>query len=270
MTSDVAYAPSERAPFDWQLLAGLVIVALVVLSALLSLIWTPHAGTIAATLAEPDVIHWLGTDAAGRDVVSALMSATLGTLLLAAFATLVCLLIGIPVGTAIALRYEGDVPPVPTLGLPAAALAIALVVSGLNAPGNLTVILAIVLPGVPAAVQLVIVSLRPLWRLDFVTSARLAGLGAFSTAQRHVVPRLLPPLVATAFELLAAAVLIEVTLAFAGLGTLPPGTSLGLLLREGQQFLAIRPLLVVAPGLVTVIAALALLLVAARCRNGAR
>ena len=112
--------------------------------------------------------------------------------------------------------------------------------------------------------------MRPLWRLEFVTSARLAGLGSFSTAQRHVVPRLLPQLVAIAFELLAAALLIEVTLAFAGLGTLPPGTSLGLLLRDGQQFLTIRPLLVIVPGVVTVAAALALLVVAARCRNGAR
>ncbi len=270
MTTDVAYAPPARPPFDWQLLAGLAVVALVALSALLSLFWTPHAGAAAATLAEPDLIHWLGTDAEGRDVLSSLMSAMLGSLSLAAFATLVCLFIGIPIGTIIALRYEGEVPAVPTLSLPAAALAIALVVSALDAPGNLTVILAIVLPGLPATVQLVVASLRPLWRLDFVTSARLAGLSAFSTAQRHVVPRLLPPLVATAFELLAVALLIEVMLAFAGLGTLPPGTSLGLMLRDAQQFLTIRPLLVIAPGLVTTIAALALLLVAARCRHGAR
>ena len=270
MTTEAAYAAPGRPTFDWQLLAGLVIVALVVLPALASLFWTPHANTVAATLAEPSAIHWLGTDAAGRDVLSSLMSAALASLLLVGFATLVCLLIGVPVGAFIALRYEGEVPPVPTLSLPAAALAIALVVSGLGAPGNLTVILAIVLPGVPAAVQLVVASVRPLWQLDFVTSARLAGLSSFSAAQRHVVPRLLPQLVAIVFELLAAALLIEVTLAFAGLGTLPPGTSLGLLLRDGQQFLTIRPLLVVAPGVVTVAAALALLVVATRCRNGAR
>lgn len=270
MTTDAIHASPERPDFDWHLLGGLVIVALVLLPALLSLFWTPHASTTAATLAEPDATHWLGTDAAGRDVLSALMSATLASLLLAGFATLVCLLIGAPIGTFIALRYEGEVPSVPTLSLPAAALAVALVVSGLGAPGNLTVILAIVLPGLPAAGQLVVAALRPIWQLDFVTSARLAGLSAFSTAQRHVVPRLLPKLVAIACELLAAALLIEVTLSFAGLGTLPPGTSLGLMLRDGQQFLTIRPLLVIAPGIVTVAAALALLIVAARCRNGAR
>lgn len=270
MTIEAAYAPPRSPPFDWQLLAGLVVVALVVLPALLSLFWTPHGNTAFATLAEPDATHWLGTDAAGRDVLSSLMSAALASLLLAGFATLVCLLIGAPIGAFIAPRYEGEVPSVPTLSLPAAALAIALVVSGLGAPGNLTVILAIVLPGLPAAVQLVVAGVRPLWQLDFVTSARLAGLSSFSTAQRHVVPRLLPQLVAIAFELLAAALLIEVTLAFAGLGTLPPGSSLGLLLRDGQQFLTIRPLLVIVPGVVTVAAALALLVVAARCRNGAR
>jgi peptide/nickel transport system permease protein len=270
MTADVAYAAAPRAPFDWPLLAGLVVVALVGLAALLSLVWTPYAGAVATPLAEPGVLHWLGTDAEGQDVVSMLMVATLSSLSLAGFATLLCLLAGIPVGAVIALRYEGDMPGPSVLGLPAFALAIALVVSGMGVPGTLTVIAAIVLPGLLAAVLLVVAYLRPLWRLDFVTSARLAGLGPLSTIQRHVVPRLLPPLTATAFELLAVALLIEVMLGFAGLGPLPPGTSLGLLLRDGQQFLTIRPLLVVAPGLVTVITALALITVAARCRHGAR
>jgi len=119
MTTEAAYAAPGRPTFDWQLLAGLVIVALVVLPALASLFWTPHANTVAATLAEPSAIHWLGTDAAGRDVLSSLMSAALASLLLVGFATLVCLLIGVPVGAFIALRYEGEVPPVPTLSLPA-------------------------------------------------------------------------------------------------------------------------------------------------------
>lgn len=270
MTSEAIGIARRRSNFDWVLVAGLVLFTLVLFPAIASLFWTPYGNTLATGLAEPGPAHWFGTDATGRDVIASLMSAALATLVLAAFATLICLMLGVPIGVAIGVRYEGHLPDVPVLSLPAAALAIALVVSGLGAPGNLTVILAIVVPGLPAAATLVAAALRPLWRLDFVTSARLAGLSPLLTAQRHVLPRLLPPFIAVAFELLAAALLIEVTLAFAGLGTVPPGTSLGLMLRDGQQFITIRPLLVIAPGLVTVAAALSLLIVAARGRHGLR
>jgi ABC-type dipeptide/oligopeptide/nickel transport system permease subunit len=66
----------------------------------------------------------------------------------------------------------------------------------------------------------------------------------------------------------AAALLVELTLSFAGLGVDGTGLSLGTMLRDGQQLAQVRPLLVVAPGAVAVLTILALLVAASGLREG--
>jgi peptide/nickel transport system permease protein len=112
--------------------------------------------------------------------------------------------------------------------------------------------------------------MAPVLAADYVAAARLAGLGWLGAGQRHVVPMVLPGLVALGMELLAAAMLIEVTLSFAGLGVDGAGLSLGTMLRDGQQLAQARPLLVVAPGAVAVVTALALLIAAGGLREAPR
>lgn len=268
MTAELALDPPRRPPINWLLALALVLVAAFVLPALAALFWTPFGNTTSTPLTQPDATHWLGTDAVGRDLVSLLMLSLLSSLLFAWFSTLVALLLAVPAGILVALRLDHDGPDLSPLALPALALAVGLVVSGLGAPDNLTVILGIVLPGFVVTTSSVARAFRPCWQRDYVTSARLAGLSSFSAAQRHVLPSFLPGLSAIGLDLLAAALLIEVTLTFAGLGILPPGASLGLVLRDGQQFLALRPLLVIAPGLVAIGAALAFMLAASGLRGG--
>lgn len=265
MTAEAA--PAVRRRIDLRVALGVALAAVVASVALVSLAWTPHGAVLLTPLAQPDAVHWIGTDAAGRDGVSLLMAATLGTLLLAGLATLVSLLVGIPTGVAMALLLGPTAREAHAIAALPPALLIGIVVSGLAAPANLTIFLAI---GIPAAVVAALVTreiLTPLWRRDYVTAARLAGLRPLSTLQRHVLPRLLPQLGALAFELLAAAILIEISLSFVGLGVLPPGMSLGLMLREAQQFLMLRPLLVLVPGAVAVGTALALMFAASGLRG---
>jgi len=262
-------ASAPRPGIDLRVVLGSALVVIIAVLALVSLAWTPHGATSLTPLAEPDASHWIGTDAAGRDGISMLMAATLTSLLLAVFGTLASLFVGIPAGVALALRLPPSERTSHAIAMLPPALLLGMVVSGLAAPANLTLFLAIALPG---AVVTAIITRRvvaPLWRRDYVTAARLAGLRPLAAAQRHVLPRLLPQLGALALELLAVAILIEVSLSFAGLGVVPPGASLGLMLREAQQFMAIRPLLILAPGVVAVLTALALMLAASGLR-GAR
>jgi peptide/nickel transport system permease protein len=65
------------------LVVGAAIVGLIVLTALLSFVWTPYDATLvdpAGRLAEPSWSHWLGTDKFGRDVLSQLMVGSRTTL----------------------------------------------------------------------------------------------------------------------------------------------------------------------------------------------
>lgn len=264
MTVDLAPA---RPGISLGVVLGMLLAAVVAVLALVSLAWTPHGAAVLAPLAEPDAIHWIGTDASGRDGTSVLMAATLTTLLLAVFGTLASLFVGVPLGAALALRLPPSHRTAHVIGMLPPALLIGVVVSGLSAPANLTVFLAIALPGVVVAAIITRQALAPLWNRDYVTAARLAGLRPLAAAQRHVLPRLLPQLAALGLELLAIAILIETSLSYAGLGVLPPGASLGLMLREAQQFMAVRPLLVLVPGAVAVVTALALMLAASGLRR---
>jgi peptide/nickel transport system permease protein len=252
---------------------GIALAATIALLALVSLVWTPHGGVpgSAMALAEPGGAHWLGTDQTGRDVVSALMSATLMSLLLAWFATLVSLVVGIPLGAFVAARMgPGPARQLVLVGILPAALCLGAVFGGLRVQSTLAVFLAIGLPGAVAATVATRAIMAPVLAADFVAAARLAGLGWLGAGQRHVVPMVLPALVALGLELLAAAMLIEVTLSFAGLGVDGAGLSLGTMLRDGQQLAQARPLLVVAPGVVAVVTALALLVAASGLRETRR
>lgn len=262
-------AAPARPGIGLRVVLGAALATLIAILALVSLAWTPHGAASLTPLAEPDAVHWIGTDASGRDGTSMLMAATLTTLLLAVFGTLASLFVGIPVGVALALRLPPSHRTAHAIGMLPPALLIGMLVSGLTAPANLTLFLAVALPGVVVAAIITRRALAPLWYRDYVTAARLAGLRPLAAAQRHVLPRLLPHLAALGLELLAVAILIEVSLSFAGLGVLPPGASLGLMLREAQQFMTIRPLLILVPGAVAVVTALALMLAASGLR-GAR
>jgi peptide/nickel transport system permease protein len=251
--------------------AGIALVAIIALLALISLVWTPHGGVAgsATPLAEPDNVHWLGTDQTGRDVVSALMSGTLMSLLLAWFATLVSLVIGVPLGALLATRFgAGSQRQLVLVGILPAALCLGAVLGGLRVQSTLSVFLAIGLPGAVAAAIAARAILAPVLAADYVAAARLAGLDWLEAGQRHVVPMVMPQLVALGMELLAAAMLVEVTLSFAGLGVDGTGLSLGTMLRDGQQLAQVRPMLVIAPGAVALVTALALLISAGGLRAG--
>lgn len=260
-------AASPRSPIDLRVILGATLAVIIAILALVSLAWTPHGTASLTPLAEPDAVHWIGTDAAGRDGTSVLMAATLTTLLLSVFGTLASLFVGVPIGVLLAVRLPPTRRTAHVIGMLPPALLIGMLVSGLAAPANLTLFVAIALPGTVVAAIATRRVLAPLWHRDYVTAARLAGLRPLAAAQRHVLPRLLPQLAALALELLAVAILIEVSLSFAGLGVLPPSASLGLMLRDAQQFMAIRPLLILVPGAVAVTTSLALMLAASGLRG---
>lgn len=261
--------PAAPRGIGLRMVLGLGLAAIVAVAGLVSLAWTPHGATLLAPLALPDAAHVIGTDVSGRDGLSLLMAATLATLLLAALGTLVSLLLGVPAGVVLALRRGTSRASVHAIAMLPPALLVGIVVGGLAVPANLVILLAIAAPGAIVAGTITRQALAPLWRRDFVSAARLAGLQPIAAAQRHVLPQLLPQLAALGLKLLAAAILIEIGLSFAGLGVLPPGVSLGLMLREGQPFLMIRPLLTIAPGAVAFLTALALMFAASGLR-GAR
>ena len=76
---------------------------------------------------------------------------------------------------------------------------------------------------------------------DYVTGARAAGASDARILFIHVLPNLASVVLVQTSLLLSAAILVEASLSFLGLGTQPPTPSLGLMLSEGRNFLMLAP-----------------------------
>jgi len=86
----------RRAPL-W---VGGVLVGLVLLTALVSFVWTPYdaAAIVAPKLADPSLAHPLGTDHLGRDIVSRLMVGARATVVVGVVAVALAAGGGVPLG----------------------------------------------------------------------------------------------------------------------------------------------------------------------------
>lgn len=245
-------------------LAGAALLALIVAAALLSLWWTPWPPTavdMARRLAPPDVQHWLGCDALGRDIASLLLAGARNALQVSLIAAGLGALGGTLLGLAAAASggwREALLMRVCDLGQAFPALLLAIIGAATLGPGLTISISAIALHSVPGFARLVRAAAAVQWQRDYVRAARAYGLGRWAVARRHVLPNIAPLLLIQLSSQCALAILAEAALAYLGLGTQAPDPSWGRMLAEAQSWLFSAPLLGVWPGLAIAAAVLGL------------
>ena len=237
-------------------MAGLVIVAGVLLVALLAPWLAPHDPTkpdFMAILQAPDGKYLLGTDEVGRDLLSRLIYGARASIRAGLIAVAIAIAIGVPIGLLsgylrgwvdqlVFMRLTDAMIAFPTIVL-ALALAAAL-------GGNLTTaMLAIGIGSAPAFIRLARAQALSLREQEFVEAARALGNGANKVMLRHVLPNAVGPLLVQASIAIAAAILAETALSFLGLGVQPPTPSWGSTLRIGTGYMQQAPWLSLYPGL---------------------
>ncbi len=233
---------------------GSAIVALVVMAAAISLVWTPYAidgVNISGRFAKASAAHWLGTDQLGRDVVSMLMSGAVTSLTVGFVAVGIGAGVGIPLGALAAVRPGliseaimrlGDL----TFAFP--AILTAVMITALWGPGAVNAILAIAIFNIPVFARLTRGVALGVWSLEYVQAARAAGLHPARITVKHVLPNVASVLIVQATIQFALAVLAEAGLSYLGLGAQPPSASWGRMLNEAQTLLYLAPQLAIYPG----------------------
>jgi peptide/nickel transport system permease protein len=83
----------------------------------------------------------------------------------------------------------------------------------------------------------------------FVTAAHAIGVGQLRTLRKHILPQVLPSVIALATLNVSFIILLEAGLSFLGLGVQLPDPSLGSLLNEGRQYVSRATWLAIYPGL---------------------
>ena len=218
--------------------------------------YDPNASDWMAIRQPPSGVHPFGTDDLGRDVLSRVIFGARASLGAGFVSILVALAIGVPLG--LVAGYFRPVADVvisriadALLAVPFLVLAIAL--AAFLGPSLENAMIAIGLSVMPIFVRLVRGQTLVVAAEEYVVAARSLGVGDARIVLRHVLPNVSGPIVVQATLTLAAAVLAEASLAFLGLGQLPPAPSWGSMLDVARQFLEEAPWMAVWPGLAIIL-----------------
>jgi peptide/nickel transport system permease protein len=256
-----AYRPGRRAVAPSFVVGG-ALVAVVVVMALVSYVWTPWDPTFVNPVDRLQGFsgrHWLGTDKFGRDVFSQILMGSRTTLFVGVVAVGVAAVVGVPLGILAAMgpRWFGElIMRTNDLLLAFPALLLAIMFSAVYGGSTLVAMLAIGIATVPSFARLVRSGALQVMRTEYVLAARAAGRRPFAIGLRHVLPNVAGLVIVQSSVSFAIAVLAEAALSFLGLGTPAPTPSWGRMLQESQELLFVAPRLAVVPGVAVALAVL--------------
>jgi ABC-type dipeptide/oligopeptide/nickel transport system permease subunit len=222
------------------LVAGLILLAILVLAALLGPV-IDHASptsTAYGILSAPSGAHLFGTDDVGRDVLVRVFHAIQLDLLLA----LVICALAIVAGAIIGLfsGFAGGLVDLTVMRLvdimmSIPAFILALIMAVVLGNSGQTMVIAIAFAYTPVAVRIVRAQVLALRELPMIETSRAIGTPTSRIVLWHLLPNTYSVLIAQATLFLAWAILDTAAMSFIGVGVHPPTPELGAMISEGSQ-----------------------------------
>jgi peptide/nickel transport system permease protein len=211
--------------------------------------------------APPSLQHPLGTDFLSRDVLTRVLHGARLSLSVAVVAVLVSLTVGTTIG--LIAGFGGGITDILLMRMVDTALAIPrlflllVVVALWQHTGIITLILILGLTSWFETSRLVRAEVMSVKRREYVAASRSLGIPVSRLLLRHVLPNVLPPILAAGSLGVANMILIEAGLSYLGFGIAPPAPTLGNMMREGKDFFLQAPWTAVGPGVVVALIVLA-------------
>ena len=248
----------------YHLFLGGILTLLVVVLCLLSYVYMPHAPNemnLAMRFIGPgeNPQYLLGADNFGRDILSRVIYGSRSVLLVCLLAVAMGSAAGSLLGAAAAI-VKGPLSALimrsidGLMAFPGILLAMMMVAA--VGKGREGAIAAISVFMVPPFARLVYSLILDSENALFIKAARSYGITKTRLLSKHYLPLLLPPLITQFTACIGAAIMIETSLSFLGLGVQPPNASWGLMLNEARQHFLQYPYLAVFPGLAIALAVL--------------
>ncbi len=230
------------------------------------------AGSLLDANKLPSAVHWLGTDALGRDELTRLMWGARVSLTVAIGAQTIVVLIGVTLGLVsgffggwidyLIMRFVDALYSLPSLLVAIVVMAFLrgvlshseeASVAGIaqfNAAtgGLLGVFIVLFITSWLTVCRLVRAQIISIKEREFVLAARAVGAGGQRLIRVHLVPHVLAPvLVAVTFGI-PGSISLEASLSFLGIGVTPPMPSWGMMISESLPAMRTYPLLLLCPG----------------------
>lgn len=210
------------------------------------------------------IAYLLGTDEAGRDILSRLMHGARLSLVIGFSAVIITLVPGILLGLLAAffpnsagrvLMRIADI----MMSLPSVLLAIAIM--AVLGPGITNAMIAIAVVGLPGYMRIVRASAMSELSKDYVMASRVSGAGVMRLMFIAVLPNCMAPLIVQATLGFSSAILDIAALGFLGLGVQPPAPEWGTMLATARDYITSAWWVVTFPGLTILLTVLAINLV---------
>jgi len=243
-------------------LLGLIIVMSLFVVAVFAPVISPHDYkniNVKNILMPPSTNHFFGTDDLGRDVFSRMIWGARISLAVGFVSVGISTLIGITLGALagyygkytdmIIMRFVDIMLCIPGFFLILAVIAFL-------GPNIFNIMIIIGLTSWMGVARLVRAEFLSLKEREFVLGAKASGASNFRIIFSHILPNALAPVFISAVLGVAAAVLLESSLSFLGLGIQPPTPSWGNILTDGKSNIEIAWWLSVFPGLAILITVL--------------
>lgn len=222
--------------------------------------------------ASPDgLTYLLGTDDQGRDMLSAILYGLRISMMVGVVSTVIGLAIGLALGLLagyVGGRMEALIMRVVDVQLAFPPILVALILLALTGRGVDKIIIALATVQWAYYARATRSTALVERKKEYIEAAGLLGLSPLRIMLRHLLPNCLPPLIVIVALQMAAAISLEATLSFLGLGLPVTEPSLGLLIANGFQYLMSGKYWIsFFPGLALLVTVVAINLVADQLRD---
>jgi len=258
--ASLAGASRLAAVMRWAPAGFLLLVLLAAIFADLLAPYDPNKQDLANLLSPPSWQHLLGTDTLGRDVLSRMIYGSRISLLVGISSVAVAMIIGVLLGIGSAMvggRTGEAIMRLADLSLTLPGILIALAVAATVGPSLTNVILIIALLYWAQFARMVRGEALSIRERDYVQAAIAVGCGPMRVLRLHILPNLVNTVIVLATLEVAAAVLLESTLSFLGVGVPPPTPTWGSMVSEGRAYVELGWWVITFPGLAIMLTVLA-------------
>ena len=200
----------------------------------------------------PSAEHPFGTDTLGRDVLCRVIYGSRISLAVGLLATAISTVIGLIAG-ALAAYYGGwwdtIIMRLADVFLAFPYTLFVIVMLAVIGSGIQNVFIAIGVLGWPSIARVFRSAILSVKENDYVDAARSMGASDARIIVRHIFPNSVASIVVYATMNIGSAILTEAALSYLGMGVTAPNPSWGLLIQDGQTYLATQPWLMIMPGI---------------------
>ena len=244
-------------------MVGLVFVSCLVLLAILAPLVSPHDPYRVALddqLLPASTTYWLGTDNFGRDVLTRILYGARVSLVVGIVPSLISVMIGTALGILSGYfggRTDFAIMRLADMMIAFPSLLLAMVVMYTLGANLFNIFIALALVGWAGVARVVRAQTMALKEKEFIEAARANGTSRMVIMARHIFPNVVPTLIVLFSLSIPEAIMWESSLSFLGVGVQPPGSSWGLLVAKGKEYLFQAPLVAITPGVAILLTVLA-------------